>query len=186
VRKHVALRTVGATRTGQWQLWPPLEAIPQSPALWAGIIYYQGFLGTVRLAEEQTLTKDYPQRWHVEEFFKFDEALGWHRTGTLNLNIRYGQMTMALLAQAAIYQLRQRIGPPVAQWDSAHLARNLFQGLEGDIRVEQDTIVVTFYNAPNVELLRAHYENLPTKLQRQRVDPRIPWLYNFKLDFRFK
>ena len=39
MRKHVALRTVGATRTGQWQLWPPLEAIPQSPALWAGIIY---------------------------------------------------------------------------------------------------------------------------------------------------
>jgi len=148
--------------------------------------HYQGFLGTVRLPEEQTLTRDYPQRWHVEEFFKFDEALGWHRTGTLNLNIRYGQMTMALLAQAAIYQLRQRIGPPVAQWDSAHLARNLFQGLEGDIRVEQDTIVVTFYNAPNVELLRAHYENLPAKLQRQSVDPRIPWLYNFKLDFRFK
>ena len=40
MRKHVALRTVGATRTGQWQLWPPLEAIPQSPALWAGIIYF--------------------------------------------------------------------------------------------------------------------------------------------------
>jgi hypothetical protein len=46
--------------------------------------------------------------------------------------------------------------------------------------------LLTFYNAPNVELLRAHYENLPAKLQRQSVDPRIPWLYNFKLDFRFK
>ena len=148
--------------------------------------YHQGFLSTIRLPEEQTLTRDYPQRWHVEEFFKFDAALGWHRTGTLNLHIRYGQMTLALLAQAAIYQLRQRIGPPVAQWDSPHLARNLFQGLEGDIRVEQDTIVVTFYNAPNVELLRAHYENLPAKLQHQSVDPQIPWLYNFKLDFRFK
>jgi hypothetical protein len=45
---------------------------------------------------------------------------------------------------------------------------------------------VTFYNSPNVQLLRAHYENLPAKLQRQSVDPQIPWLYNFKLDFRFK
>jgi hypothetical protein len=115
----------------------------------------------------EELFNDYPQRWQVEEFFKFDEALGWHRTGTSTLHIRYGQMTMALLAQAAIYQLRQRLGPPVAQLDSPHLARNLFQGLEGNIRVEQDTIVVTFYNAPNVELLRAHYENLPAKLQRQ-------------------
>jgi hypothetical protein len=122
----------------------------------------------------------------VEEFFKFSQAMGWHRTGTLNLHIRYGQLTMALLAQAAVYQLRQRLGQPVADWDALHLARNLFEGLEGDVRVEQDTIVVTFYNAPNAELLRSHYENLPDKLRQQGIDPHIPWLYNFKLDFRFR
>jgi transposase len=121
---------------------------------------------------------------YSEELFRAVKEQGWF--DLLAALPAYGQMTMALLAQAAIYQLRQRLGPPVAQWDSAHLAHNLFQGLEGDIRVKQDTIVVTFYNAPNVELLRAHYENLPAKLQRQSVDPRIPWLYNFKLDFRFK
>ena len=58
--------------------------------------------------------------------------------------------------------------------------------LEGDIRVEEDTIVVTYYNAPNAELLRQHYENLPSKLQKEGIDPAIPWLYGFKLDFRFK
>ena len=51
--------------------------------------HYQGFLGTAELARIPTLTKDYPQRWHVEEFFKFNQALGWHRAGTLNLNIRW-------------------------------------------------------------------------------------------------
>jgi hypothetical protein len=112
--------------------------------------------------------------------------MGWHRTGTLNLNVRYGQLTMALLAQAAVHQLRQRLGPPFAGWDATHLARNLFDGLEGDIRVAQDTIVATLYNAPNAELLRGHYENLPNQLRRQGIDPHIPWLYNFKLDFRFK
>jgi hypothetical protein len=121
-----------------------------------------------------------------QEFFKFNQAMGWHRTGTLNLNVRYAQLTMALLAQAAVHQLRQRLGPPVADWDATHLARNLFDSLEGDIRVRQDTIVVTLYNAPNAELLRGHYENLPDKLWHQGVDPHIPWLYNFKLDFRFK
>ena len=34
--------------------------------------------------------------------------------------------------------------------------------------------------------LRQHYEDLPKKLERKQVDPRIPWLYNYKLDFRFK
>jgi hypothetical protein len=40
--------------------------------------------------------------------------------GTLNLNIRYGQMTMALVAQAAIHQMRQRLGEPFSQWDASH------------------------------------------------------------------
>jgi hypothetical protein len=148
--------------------------------------HYQGFLGTAQLSQVPALTKDYPQRWHVEEFFKFNQALGWHRAGTLNLNIRYGQLTLVLIAQAAIHQLRQRLGPPCVQWDATHLARNLFEGLEGDVRVEQQTIVVTLYNPPNASLLQHHYEHLPDKLAREGVSPQIPWLYNFKLDFRFK
>ena len=148
--------------------------------------HYQGFLGTAKLSQVPALTKDYPQRWHVEEFFKFNQALGWHRAGTLNLNIRYGHLTMVLIAQAAIHQLRQRLGAPCAQWDATHLARNLFERLEGDVRVEDKTIVVTLYNPPNAPLLRQHYEHLPEKLAREGVNPEIPWLYNFKIDFRFK
>jgi hypothetical protein len=149
-------------------------------------LHYQGFLSTARLSEIPALTKDFPQRWHVEEFFKFNQSLGWHRAGTLNLNIRYGQLTMVLLAQASIHQLRQRLGHPFQQWDALHFARNLFEGLEGDVRVEKQTIVVTLYNPPNASLLKHHYEHLPDKLARDGVSPEIPWLYNFKLDFRFK
>ena len=58
--------------------------------------------------------------------------------------------------------------------------------MDGDIRVVGDTIVFTYYNAPNEELLRAQYENLPAKLEAEGVDPRIPWLYGFQLDFRFR
>jgi len=147
---------------------------------------YQGFLSTERRAEMPTLCQDYPKRWHVEEFFKFNQALGWKRTGTLNLNVRYGQMTMALLAQAAIHQFRQRLGSPMIHWDAAHLAEHVFHGLEGDVRVSHDTVLVTYYNAPNPEVLRRHYEQLPKKLRHEGIDPHIPWLYNFKLDFRFK
>jgi hypothetical protein len=148
--------------------------------------HYQGFLGTSQLSQVPALTKDYPQRWHVEEFFKFNQALGWHRAGTLNLNIRYGHLSLVLVAQAALHQLRQRLGVPFARWDATHLARNLFEGLEGDIRVEKQTIVVTLYNPPNASLLQSHYEHLPEKLAREGVNPEIPWLYNFKIDFRFK
>lgn len=148
--------------------------------------HYKSFLATADRPEVPDLSVHYPQRWHVEEFFNFNQALGWQRAGTLNLNIRYGHMTLALVAQAVVHQFRQRLGAPFATWDATHLAKDVFCGLEGDVRVQDDTIVVTYYNAPNVQLLREHYEHLPAKLNAQKVNPQIPWLYNFKLDFRFK
>jgi hypothetical protein len=144
------------------------------------------FLSTTDRDETDALTLEYPKRWHVEEFFNADQALGWKRAGTMNLHIRYGQMTMALIAQAVLHRARQRLGEPFLGWDSSHLAKSLLAGLEGDIRVHCDTIVVTYYNAPNAEQLRPQYENLPDRLASEGIDPRIPWLYNFQLDFRFR
>ena len=147
---------------------------------------YKAFLSTTDRDEVQLLTEQFPKRWHIEEFFNANQALGWKRGGTMNLNIRYGQMTLALIAQAAIQQLRTRLGEPVSRWDADHLAKHLFQGLDGDVRVTKDTIIVTYYNAPNPDRLRWHYEGLPEKLMKEHIAPEIPWLYGFKLDFRFR
>lgn len=114
------------------------------------------------------------------------QQIGWNRAGTMNLNVRYGQMTMALLAQAAIHQLHSRLDETTSQWNAEHLATSLFQGLDGDLRVTDDTILVTYYNAPKADRLRAQYEGLPEKLAAEQIDPRIPWLYNYRLDFRFR
>jgi hypothetical protein len=147
---------------------------------------FNAFLCTSARDELQALTDDYPKRWHVEEFFNREQALGWERAGTQNLNIRYGHMTMALLAQAVLRRLRLSLGEAVASWDAKHLARDVLQGLEGDVRVAGDTIVVTYYNAPNAEALKHQYEGLPGKLRAQGINPEIPWLYDYKLDFRFR
>jgi hypothetical protein len=162
----------------------PLYQLAQRSGEVPGQYEYKSYLATVDRDEVQALTDDFPARWHIEEFFDRDQALGWKRAGTLNLNVRYGQMTLALMAQAALHQLRQRLGAPYAQWEADHLARHLLHGLDGDIRVQTDRVVVTLYHAP--ESLRAHYERLPAKLAAEGVDPRVPWLYNFQLDFRFK
>jgi hypothetical protein len=147
---------------------------------------WNAFLCTAPRDELEALTRDYPQRWHIEEFFNDHQALGWDRAGTQNLNIRYGHMTLALIAQAVLRRLRQRLGEPLATWDAPHLARSVLQGLEGDVRVSEQTIVVTYYNAPQAEQLRAHYEDLPQKLRADNVNPGIPWLYGYQLDFRFR
>ena len=62
----------------------------------------------------------------------------------------------------------------------------IFSKIDGDIRVKDDTIIVTCYNAPEELNLNQHYQGLPEKLLSEGIDPKIPWLYNYKLDFRFK
>ena len=97
-----------------------------------------------------------------------------------------GHMTMSLIAQTVIHQLRQRLGEPASTWNCQGLADKLFSGLDGDVRVDEDTIVVTYYNAPNADRLQAAYAGLPARLAAENIDPRVPWLYDFKLDFRFR
>jgi len=148
--------------------------------------YFNSFCSTTDRDIVKSLSHEYPKRWHIEEFFNINQAMGWKRSGTLNLNIRYGQLTTTLFAQSVVHQLRTRLGDQFSTWDAQHMADSFFRGLEGDIRVKEDTIVVTYYNAPKNEVLRQHYEDLPAKLEAEHIDPRIPWLYDYKLDFRFK
>jgi hypothetical protein len=148
---------------------------------------FNAFLATHDGDEVAELAEEFPKRWHVEEFFNAHQALGWKRAGTPNLNIRYGQMTMGLLAQAAITQFRKRLAPTTASWDAGHMATAYFAGLEGDVRVvDGDRILVTYYNAPDAGRLREHYEHMPAKLRAENIDPRVPWLYGFQIDYCFR
>jgi hypothetical protein len=149
-------------------------------------VVYNAFLATRYRNQVDDLCIHFPQRWHIEEFFNAYQDLGWKRAGTMNFNIRIGQMSMALLAQAACDQFRKRLGEPFASWDSAHFASAIFRGIDGDIRVADNTIIVTLYNPPAPDLLKMHYENLPKILEHENVDPRIPWLFGYRLDFRFR
>lgn len=100
--------------------------------------------------------------------------------------VKDNRLSLSLLAQAATYQLRAKLPEPINRWTAECMAQKLFSGIDGDIRVCNDTILVTFYNAPEVERLKKHYEQLPKKLEMEGIDPRVPWLYDFKVDFRFR
>ena len=147
---------------------------------------YRSFPSPCQRDELEQLREHYPDRWHAEEFCSACQAMGWNRGGALHPHLRHARLTLALAAQAGPRQWRQRLGEPQQHGASGHWGEHLFPGLDGDVRVVDDTIVVTFYNAPNPQRLRQHYEHLPAQPRRQRVDPRAPWLYDFQLDFRFK
>lgn len=147
---------------------------------------YKSFMTLKDKPAENLLTVKYAQRWTIEDFFNFDGAMGFDRASTFNLNIRYAKMSLALLAQAATYELRRQLPTPYNRWNAIHLAEAVLSRIDGDIRVKDDTIIVTCYDAPKELNLQENYSNLPAKLMSEGINPQVPWLYNFKLDFRFK
>jgi len=65
-----------------------------------------------RIKKIDLLTEDYADRWSIEDFFNFEGAIGFDRASTLNLNIRCGKMSLALLAQAAMHEFRKKLPQP--------------------------------------------------------------------------
>lgn len=147
---------------------------------------YVPFLTTSQKSATELLTRHFSRRWSIEEFFNFEGDMGWNRASTFNLNIRYGKQSLALLAQAATYQLKNKLPKPYSQWTAAQLASKVLTNMEGDIRVKDDTIIVTYYRDHENLNLQDFYEGISQKLTNEGVNPKIPWLFDFKLDFRFK
>ena len=146
---------------------------------------YKGFLTTSTKDAKILLCDNYDKRWSVEEFFRFENDMNLNRAATMNLNIRYGNLAMAMLAQAATYELRKNLTGVYKKWNAKHLANEVLAWNDGDVRVKNDTIIVTFYGSSQY-IKKNEYINLPEKLKQNGINPHIPWLYNYKLDFRFK
>ena len=163
----------------------PFRLIAQRTGEAAGAYKYTAFVTTSAGDATELITRNYDRRWSIENFFNFENKMGLNRASTLNLNIRYGKLALDMMGQAATYGLRKKLKGPYQTWNAEHLGREVLAWIDGDIRVKDDTIIVTFYGAPD-HLDRSQYTNLPGILQAENINPRIPWLYNFKLDFRFK
>jgi hypothetical protein len=124
---HKAIRLLGQ-RTGETQ----------------NTYAYKPFVTTCKKPAGDLMTLVFPERWNIEEFFNCESTLGWNRASTLNLNIRFGRLSMALIAQAACYELRKKLPGGIKDWTAESLAQKLFNGIDGDLRVKDDTIIVTF------------------------------------------
>ena len=147
---------------------------------------YKAFISTSKEDAQTLLAQTFDKRWSIEEFFNFEGHMGWNRASTFNLNIRYGKQTLALLSQAATYQLKSKLPRPYSQWSAPFLAEKVLTNMEGDIRVKDDKIIITYYKDHESLGLNKIYSHIDRQLLNEGISPKIPWLYNFKLQFRFK
>lgn len=147
---------------------------------------YKGFLTTSDKDAVYLLCGNFPKRWTIEEFFNFESSHGWESASTHNLNIKYGKQTLALLAQAATHQLKNKLPDEYKTWTAKSLADNVLANLDGDIRVEKNKIVVTYYGDHKKLNLKTKYTEISKQLKQEGIDAKIPWLLNYELEFRFK
>lgn len=147
---------------------------------------YKAFISTSKEEAQTLLTQIFDQRWSIEEFFNFEGDMGWNRASTFNLNIRYGKQSLALLAQAATYQFKSKLPQPYRQWSASTLAEKVLTNMEGDIRVKDDKIIITYYKDHEPLGIKNLYPDINQLLINEGVSPKIPWLFDFKLQFRFK
>jgi len=147
---------------------------------------YKPFISTRKENIVGMLTKEFPTRWTIEEYFRYEGSLGWNKALTQNLNIRYSKMTLSLISQCLINRLRQKLSEEYRQFEAKHLSDEIFHKFNGDLRIKDDKIIVTYYGVPEKLGLKKHYENLPQKLENENINPKVPWLYEYKVDFRFK
>ena len=93
---------------------------------------------------------------------------------------------MALIPQAVIHQLKSKLLGKYKQCTAAHLAQQVLTNTEGDIRVEGVTNIITYYRDHEKLNHKQHFKNLPQILQSEGINPKNPWLFNFKPGFRCK
>jgi hypothetical protein len=147
---------------------------------------YKSFLTNSTKEAVNLLSVNFPKRWTIEKFFNFEESHGWSRASTHNLNIKYGKQTLALLAQAATHQLKRQLPNEYSKWSAKSLAENVLTNLDGDIRVDKNKIVVTYYGDHKKLNLQNHYSDISNQLKNEGICPKIPWLLDYELEFRFK
>lgn len=147
---------------------------------------YSGFLTTSQNNHVDLITEDYPQRWSIEELFRFEQDIGWKKVLTWNQNIRFGKMSLALLAQAAVFQFKSRLPLEYQKVSESTIAEKYLRNAFGDIKIKDDKVIVTFYNMASEVAENPFYNGLSENLAARGIDPRIPWLHGFKPEFRFK
>lgn len=147
---------------------------------------YKAFISTRKENVVEMITTEFPTRWTIEEYFKYEGSLGWNKALTQNLNIRYSKMSLCLISQYIINQLRLKLPSDYRKFEVKHLSDEIFHKFNGDIRVKNEKIIVTLYGVPEKLGLRKYYENLPQILESENINPKVPWLFDYTVDFRFR
>ena len=144
-----------------------------------------GLITPEQTLESESAMPTYTKRWRIEGFFNENDFLGINRLPSLNLNAIQTMLCFRLVAYHVMDNLRNGLGEDYASKTPESIYREFISGVQGRIELKSDTIVVHVYNFKHEHAIASIMSNLEVKLEKANVNPRIPWLGNRRLAFRF-
>lgn len=127
----------------------------------------------------------YTKRWRIETFFGQNYFLGIDHFPSLNLNAIQAVLSLRLVAFHAMDNFRHDLGAEHISKTPDLIYRHFLDGVQGRVQLRGDMITVSVYGFKYDREVASIFMNLESKLIRAGVDPRIPWLGNRRLEFKF-
>ena len=127
----------------------------------------------------------YTKRWRIENFFAENAFLGIDRLPSLNLNAIQVSLSLRLLAFQALDNFRKDLGAAHRNKTPRLIHREFVDGVQGRAQLRRDTIEVSIYGFEHQRAAAKTLTDHDAKLEAKGVDPRIPWLGNRRLRFKF-
>ena len=127
----------------------------------------------------------YTKRWRIENFFSENHFGGIDRLPSLNLNAIQAMLSLRLLAFQAVDNFRHDLGPAYNTMTPELIHRHFIDGVQGRIQLRNDVIELSVYGFEHQAAVASLFTHLDHQLESTGVDPRIPWLGNRRLRFKF-
>ncbi len=117
--------------------------------------------------------------------YKENDFLGINHLPSLNLNAIQTMLSLRLLAFNVLDNFRHDLDPEYSHKTLDLIYREFVDGVQGRVQLTGDTIIVNVYAFKHEHAVASILTNLEAKLKKANIDPRIPWLGNRRLEFKF-
>jgi hypothetical protein len=133
----------------------------------------------------ETAMPVYTKRWRIENFFAENAFMGMHRLPSMNLNTIQTMLSLRLFAYHVMDNFRYDLGHDYRNKTPELIHREFVDGIQGRVQLRSDVIEVNVYGFQHQAAVESILTNVDAKLKHADVDPRIPWLGNRRLRFKF-